>query len=129
MIIGVLQIELDIPGAASLKDKRRVVKSLKDKLHREHLVSVAEVAAQDALTTAIIGIALVGSDGRRIGQVLDRICEKARSLHDAEVAAMSRHLIAGEKGAHPRPEEPVDHGLVEAMLERAREFEDPERSP
>ncbi|MEM8758021.1 MAG: DUF503 domain-containing protein [Planctomycetota bacterium] len=127
MIIGVLQIELAIPWAESLKDKRRVIKSLKDRLHREHQVSVAEVAAQEALTTAILGVAAVGSDGRYIGQTLDRISEKARSLHDAEVVATRRHLISGDKGAFPKPQEPVDHGYVQSMIDRARELENTEQ--
>ncbi|MGP1271974.1 MAG: DUF503 domain-containing protein [Phycisphaerales bacterium] len=125
MIIAVLQVELDIPGAESLKDKRRVVKSLKDRLHREHLVSVAEVAAQESHTTAVIGIAAVGTDGRHLGVTLDRIGEKLRSLHDAEVVATRRHMIVGDKDAHPPAPEPVDHDLVEAMLARARAI-DPE---
>ena len=43
MVVGILQIEVSIDGSTSLKDKRRVVSSLKDRLHREHQVSVAEV--------------------------------------------------------------------------------------
>lgn len=123
MLIAVLQIELHVPGSESLKDKRRVVKSIKDKLHREHQVSVAEVAAQESHTTAVIGIAAVGSEGRHLGTVLDRISEKLRSLHDAEVAATSRHIISGEKADAPPHREPVDHDLVDAMLARAQEFD------
>ena len=127
MIIGVLQVELDIPGAESLKDKRRVVKSVKDRLHREHLVSVAEVAQQDNLTTAILGFALVGSDGRKIGQTLDKICEKLRSLHDAEVAATKRHLIRGDAPVREHQAQPIDHDYVKQMIEGAKAFEQNER--
>ncbi len=127
MIIGVLQVELDIPGAESLKDKRRFVKSVKDRLHREHLVSVAEVAQQDNLTTAILGFALVGSDGRKIGQTLDKICEKLRSLHDAEVAATKRHLIRGDAPVREHQAQPIDHDYVKQMIEGAKAFEQNER--
>lgn len=120
MIIGVLQIELDILGAESLKDKRRVVRSIKDRLHREHLVSVAEVAAQDVITTAVLGFALVGSDGRAIARTLDHICEKLRSLHDADVAATRRHLIRGDAPVREHQAEPVDHAYVAEMLAQAR---------
>lgn len=123
MIIGVLQVELDIPGAESLKDKRSVVKSVKDKLHREHLVSVAEVAQQDNITTAILGFALVGSDGRKIGQTLDRICEKLRSLHDADVAATKRHMIRGDAPVREHQAEPIDHDYVQQMIADAKAFE------
>lgn len=127
MIIGVLQVELDIPGAESLKDKRSVVKSVKDKLHREHLVSVAEVAQQDTITTAVLGFALVGSDGRKIGQTLDRISEKLRSLHDADVAATRRHLIRGDAPIRDHQVEPIDHDYVQQMIDDAKAFEQSER--
>ena len=126
MIIGVLQVELDIPGAESLKDKRRVVKSVKDKLHREHLVSVAEVAQQDNITTAILGFALVGSDGRKIGKTLDQISEKLRSLHDAEVAATKRHIIRGDAPRREHQAEPIDHDYVQQMINDAKAFEQSE---
>ena len=54
MIVGILQFELLIHHAESLKDKRRVVHSVKDKLHREHQVSVAEVAHQENMRVAVI---------------------------------------------------------------------------
>src|ERR1041384_8063343 len=65
MVIGLLQFELVIHGSESLKDKRRVVRSVKDRLHREHMVAVAEVASQEVLNLAVLGLACVGSDGAR----------------------------------------------------------------
>ena len=47
MTVGVLQLELSIPSAFSLKDKRQVVKSLKDRIAHAHNVSIAEVGALD----------------------------------------------------------------------------------
>jgi hypothetical protein len=120
MIIGVLQIELDLRGAESLKDKRRVVKSLKDRLHREHMAAVAEVAAQDVIGTAVLGIAVVGSDGRHIGVSLDRILEHVRSVHEADVAATKRHLIRGDEPVRAHQAEPIDHDFVAEMIARAK---------
>ena len=54
MIIGVLQFELLMRGNESLKDKRRIVKSLKDRLHRSHMVSVAEIGALDERNVALL---------------------------------------------------------------------------
>jgi len=45
MVVGVLQIELEIPEAQSLKDKRRVIKSLKDRIANAHNVSIAELGS------------------------------------------------------------------------------------
>lgn len=99
MIVGILQFELAVHDAESLKDKRRVVRSLKDRLHREHLVSVAEIGALDDMSRAMLGVALVGHDGKRIGAVLDSICAKLRDLPDAELVGMARELLRGEGGS------------------------------
>ena len=45
MVIGVLQLEIGVPDAMSLKDKRRVIKSIKDRIAHAHNVSIAEVGA------------------------------------------------------------------------------------
>lgn len=103
MVIGILQFELLIRGAESLKDKRRVVSSVKDKLHREHLVSIAEVGLLDNMTVARLALASVGSDGKYIGQTLDRITVKLRALHDAELGSISREVLHDPQG-EPLPE-------------------------
>lgn len=118
MVIGVLQVELRIHDSDSLKDKRRVVRSVKDRLHREHQVSVAEVGALDSCVTAILGISVVGSDGKRVAQTLDRICDKLLALHDAEVVSTRRNLIHGQPHTSVSPDEPAP-GLAEEMLARA----------
>ena len=93
MVLGVLQFELLIRGAESIKDKRRVVNSVKDKLHREHQVSVAEVAGQDNMDIARMGLACVAPDGRRAADILDAITEKLRGLLDAELGACTRKVL------------------------------------
>jgi len=93
MVIGILQFELLIHGAESLKDKRRVLQSVKDRLHREHLVSVAEVALQERMGVGRLALALVGSDGKHVGQTLDRITAKLRALGDAELGDVSREVL------------------------------------
>ncbi len=65
MHLGALQIELIVRASESLKDKRRVIKSVKDRLHREQMISVAEVATQDHLQVATLGIA-VASEGSAV---------------------------------------------------------------
>lgn len=97
MVLGILQFELLVRGSESLKDKRRVVRSVKDRLHREHTVSVAEVGALDKLNVAVLGLALVGSDGGHIGKVLDNISAKLRSLPDAELGDCSRQILRGQE--------------------------------
>lgn len=99
MLVGILQFELLVHGAESLKDKRRVVRSVKDRLHREHQVSVAEVATQASLNVATLGLAMVGSNGRHVGEVLDQITAKLRRVPDAELGDVAREILHGRGGA------------------------------
>ena len=75
MVIGVLQLELSIGDAMSLKDKRRVVKSLKDRIAHGHNVSIAEVGALDQHRRAILGLAMVSNDARYVQGALSRIVD------------------------------------------------------
>ncbi len=70
VIIGVGSWELQVPGAHSLKDKRSVVKSIKDRLHNEFNVSVAETAHHDAWQRAELTVAVVAVDRRQADSVL-----------------------------------------------------------
>ena len=97
MHIGILQFELLIRGAESIKDKRRVVKSVKDRLHREHMVSVAEVGLLDSMGAARLGLAAVSADAKYLASVLDRVVEKLRNLGDAELGDVSREILHGDQ--------------------------------
>lgn len=105
MVIGILQFELFIHDSSSLKDKRRVVRSVKDRLHREHMVAVAEVEALDKLNVAVMAVACVGREGSRVGEVLDAVSNKLRALHDAELGDVSRQIIHGSQIAAESEEE------------------------
>jgi uncharacterized protein YlxP (DUF503 family) len=80
MVIGVLQLELSVGDAMSLKDKRRVVKSLKDRIIRRHNVSIAEVAALDEHRRAILGLAMVGNDSRYVQGALSKLVDFVKTV-------------------------------------------------
>jgi uncharacterized protein YlxP (DUF503 family) len=80
MTVGVLQLELSVQDAMSLKDKRRVIKSIKDRIAHGHNVSIAEVAAQDEHRRCILGIAMVGSDSKYVRGGLDKLVDFVRSV-------------------------------------------------
>jgi uncharacterized protein YlxP (DUF503 family) len=80
MTVGVLQIEIAIPDAFSLKDKRRVVKSLKDRIAHGHNVSVAEVDALDEHRRAVLGLAMVSNDSRYVRGALDKLVDFVRMV-------------------------------------------------
>ena len=62
--------ELHLQGCRSLKDKRRVLKSLKDRLHQDHHVAVAETAHQDRWQRAELSAVTVSNDRRHAERVL-----------------------------------------------------------
>jgi uncharacterized protein YlxP (DUF503 family) len=78
MHVGVLQLELSIADAMSLKDKRRVVKGLKDRIAHAHNVSIAEVGALDEHRRAIVGVAMVGNDKSYVEGGLSKLVDLVR---------------------------------------------------
>ena len=73
MIVGLLEVQLDVPGAQSLKDKRHVLKSLKDRIRKNFNVSVAEVDNQDVWQSAVLGVAIISTDKQYANQVLSQV--------------------------------------------------------
>ncbi len=84
MLVGVARIEFHIPAARSLKGKRAVVHSVRDRLASRLKVSVAEVDHQDLWQRFALGVAVVGSDARVIGGVLDQV----RQVCESEMRAV-----------------------------------------
>jgi uncharacterized protein YlxP (DUF503 family) len=73
VVIGVRSFELHLAGAQSLKEKRSVLKSLKDRLHNEFNVSVAETGRHDVWQTAELTVCLVSTDRRHAESVLGAV--------------------------------------------------------
>jgi len=71
--IGVLTMELRIEHAHSLKDKRHVVKSLKERLRHRHNVAVAEIDYQDLWQSALLSAVTVSSSRQLAEQVLQAV--------------------------------------------------------
>jgi uncharacterized protein YlxP (DUF503 family) len=85
VFVGVLQIELSIPGAFSLKDKRSVVKGLLERLRRQFGVSAAEVDALDTWNRAGLGISFVANERRRAESQLQQVLNALERESDAIV--------------------------------------------
>lgn len=81
MIVSMIQIMFEIPGIESLKDKRRIIRSVRDKLQRRFHMSAAEVDLQDSLTFAHIGGAIV-SNSRTFGEM---VLNKAFKMIEDEI--------------------------------------------
>ncbi len=81
--VTLLSIELMIPHAQSLKDKRREVRGLKDRIRSKFNASVAEVGYQDKWQRATLAVGLVGSDKGQLESNTTRIrtlCEEATEV-------------------------------------------------
>lgn len=72
MVVASQTWELSLPGCSSLKEKRSIVRSLRDRLRAKFNVSVAETGLQDVHARAEVTIALVASDGRLAESILDK---------------------------------------------------------
>lgn len=88
--IGTLRIEFMVAGASSLKEKRRVVKGLKDRIRHRFNVSVAEVDFQELWRRSALGVAAVGTDGAFVTEVLDEVLALVR--HDRSVQVLRQDM-------------------------------------
>lgn len=99
MFVGVARLVLAIPGARSLKDRRRVVKSLKDRLRARVPVSLAEVGDLERWQVATLGMAVVSNEAARCSEVLSAAVGMARVARDAVLSDVATEIITlGEGG-------------------------------
>lgn len=75
MVVGVCTLELNIADGSSLKDKRRVVKSLIARLRNEFNIAVAEVGNLDARHSAVIAVVTVSNDRDYVHGLLSRVIQ------------------------------------------------------
>jgi len=78
VIVGTLKVRLVLRESHSLKDKRRVIKSLKDRIAHAHNVSIAEVGALDEHRRSIIAIAMVSNDSKYVEGALSKLVDYVR---------------------------------------------------
>ncbi len=90
MVIGTLQVTIQVPESRSLKDKRMVVRSITSRVRQTFAVAVAEVGDQDTWQTAVVGVACVSNNARHA----DEVCQKVLSYieNDAEGVVSGSHF-------------------------------------
>lgn len=91
--ISLLTIELTIPGARSLKDKRRAVRSLKERLRARFNASVSEVAYQDKWQRAVIAVCILDSDRRHLESDMTRVRQLCAEARDLQIADMHQQWL------------------------------------
>ena len=93
MVVGVCTIDLHLPGIGSLKGKRQILLSLKERIKNAYNVSIAEVDANDLWQRAVLGVACVANDGRHVNRVLDSVLNTVRANPSVELLQHHTELL------------------------------------
>jgi len=93
MVVGIVSLRFVIPGSHSLKDKRRCLRGVKDRLRAEFNVSVAEVDAQDVWQTAVLGLSAVGTDRAYVEGLLDQAIQMVRRQRDVTLVSVEKEFV------------------------------------
>jgi uncharacterized protein YlxP (DUF503 family) len=91
--IGVLTLELRLENSHSLKEKRHVLKSLRDRLHNKFNVSVAEIDCQDLWQRAVLAAVTVSPDKVQAEKVLQAVEHETASLLGPVLAGVTVEWI------------------------------------
>ena len=93
MIVGILQLELRISESQSLKEKRMVLKGLKDRLHERFNVSISEIGHQDAWQQSLIGIASIGTDKVYVNGLLSKVLDWVTAHRAVELVSSRMEML------------------------------------
>lgn len=93
MVIGTLQVTIQVPESHSLKEKRTVVRSITSRVRQTFAVAVAEVAEQDAWQTAVVGVACVSNSARHADEVCQKVLAYIEDDADGVVSGSRFELV------------------------------------
>lgn len=93
MVVAVCRMRLLLHGVFSLKQKRGIVRRIIGRTRSRHPISIAEVAQNDLLHSAVIGFCIVGNDRAFVNSSADTVCTFIDNLHLAEVVDQEIELI------------------------------------
>src|SRR5260370_42378681 len=99
MLVAVALFEIHIPFAQSLKDKRMVVRSLRDKLRHRFEISPNEVALHDLHQRARMAISFIALDHASADAMLDKLLAFVEPTTDATLAARTNEKLDFDEGA------------------------------
>ncbi|AQT69229.1 hypothetical protein STSP2_02418 [Anaerohalosphaera lusitana] len=97
MLVGTMVITINLPGIRSLKEKRKIVKSLVERLRNRFNFSVSEVAANESKLQAVIGLAMVSDDGVHIERQIDKVSEFVHADGRFFVSRIEREMFSVEE--------------------------------
>ncbi|HET7107338.1 MAG TPA: DUF503 domain-containing protein [Candidatus Acidoferrum sp.] len=93
MPVGLLTLELHIADAQSLKDKRQVLRSLKDRLRAHFNVAVAELDFEDTWQRSVIGVVTLANEERHVEEALQKVLAEADNILGPMVVGHSVDLL------------------------------------
>ena len=93
MIIGIIQFQLRMADSHSLKDKRMVLKSIKDRLRQRFNIAVAEIGDQDLWQSSLLGAAAIGNDKRYVNGLLTQVENWIERNGNVELVSSQMELL------------------------------------
>jgi len=93
MFVGVCRLVLHLRGNGSLKGKRKILRSIIDRVRSKFHVSVAEVGDNDALKRAVIGVAVIGNESPHVDSMLAKVVSFVEHLGLAPLASVETEVI------------------------------------
>jgi uncharacterized protein YlxP (DUF503 family) len=94
--VGIARVGLFIGASHSLKEKRMVLRRVKDLVRQKFNVSISEVAENDMWQRAILGIAIVGNERRFVEGALDEVVAFVRAKAEVQTFNDSEPLIGAD---------------------------------
>src|SRR5689334_4011217 len=93
MFVGVARMVLSVPGARSLKDKRQVVRSFRDRVRARLSASIAEVGDLERYQVATLGVSVVARDSAHCSSLLSDVRHMAEGLREALLSDVATEII------------------------------------
>lgn len=93
MVVGICTIELRLHGNRSLKGKRQVLRSIKDRIRNRFNVSIAEVDYQDKWQRSLIALAAVSNEQGHVSRILEGVVSTVESMGLAEIVDTQIEII------------------------------------
>jgi len=93
MPIGLLTLEIHIPDARSLKDKRQVLRSLKDRLRGQFNVAVAELDHQETWQRSTVGVVSISADARHLEDSLEKVFNESERLLGRDLVSSAIEVL------------------------------------
>jgi hypothetical protein len=91
--IGLLQIYLRLPGIQSLKGKRQIIKSLKDRIRQQANVSIAEIGLLDAWQESEMAVVTLSNDPARVHQVLESVLKMVETTPEVLITDQKIEML------------------------------------